>query len=109
MVEGARSAEPPRNQGTALLIASITLPDETRLASPLGSAGKVGIAASHPAGSFPVRNSPSSVAAAASPVRYDSSVDSQARRALLPRSPSVAANRAGTSGGTRKVASAGQP
>ena len=42
LVEGARSAEPPISQGTFLAMALSTLPDESRLAIPLGSAGKVG-------------------------------------------------------------------
>ena len=51
LVEGARSADPPNNQGTFLATWLSTLPDETRLAIPLASAGKGFTSASQSAGS----------------------------------------------------------
>src|ERR1019366_7554371 len=41
-VEGSRSAAPPSNQGTDWATALRTLPDDSRLAMPLASAGNVG-------------------------------------------------------------------
>ena len=54
LVEGARSAEPPISQGTFLATALRTLPDESRLATPLASAGKVGRSLSQPSGKLPM-------------------------------------------------------
>ena len=91
------------------LIAESTLPEETRLASPLASAGKVGIAFSQPAGSLAARRSSSSAAlsgeafvAAAWTAFHDS-------LAFAPRRPSVAVKCSLTPSGTRKLASTGQP
>src|ERR1017187_6018117 len=41
-VEGSKSAAPPSNQGTASARMLRTLPDDSRLAMPLASAGKTG-------------------------------------------------------------------
>src|SRR3546814_17535147 len=49
--EGDRSAEPPISQGIRSARTFSTLPDASRLATPLASAGKVGRSASHPSGS----------------------------------------------------------
>ena len=54
LVEGARSADPPTSHGTRGAIALSTLPEESRLASPLASAGNSGSSASQPSGRRPV-------------------------------------------------------
>ena len=53
LFDGARSAEPPISQGTFLATALSTWPDETRLATPLASAGNTGMSLSQPSGSSP--------------------------------------------------------
>ena len=55
LVEGARSAAPPISQGTFWARMLRILPEESRVAMPLASAGKVGRSLSHPSGSW--RNS----------------------------------------------------
>ena len=52
-VDGSRSAEPPISAGRRGAMAFITLPEATRVAMPLASAGKTGMSASQPAGSSP--------------------------------------------------------
>src|SRR5436190_24119281 len=48
--EGARSAEPPISQGTFLARILSTLPEESRVAKPLASGGKVDRPLSQPSG-----------------------------------------------------------
>jgi len=52
-VEGSKSAEPPINDGSLGAIAFITFPEATRVFIPFGSAGKMGMSASQPAGNSP--------------------------------------------------------
>src|ERR1035438_9350381 len=50
LVEGARSAAPPISQGTFLATAFSTLEFDSRVATPLASAGNVGMSLSQPCG-----------------------------------------------------------
>ena len=50
LLDSARSAEPPQNSGTVSAMALIAAPDALRVATPLGSAGKVGSSSSQPCG-----------------------------------------------------------
>ena len=51
LLDSARSAEPPHSSGITPATALITAPDALRVATPLGSASKVGSASASPTGS----------------------------------------------------------
>ena len=51
LFDGPRSAEPPSNHGTFCASALRTLPDASRPATPLASAGNIGRLRSQPSGS----------------------------------------------------------
>ena len=50
LLDSARSAEPPQNSGTFSAMALMTAPDALRVATPLGSASKVGRSSAQPTG-----------------------------------------------------------
>ncbi len=50
LLEPARSADPPHSSGSVVAAALMTLPEATRVATPLGSASKVGSEAAQPDG-----------------------------------------------------------
>ncbi len=108
-VEGARSAAPPTSHGTPCATAFSTCPEESRLASPFGSAGNVGMPLSHPSGS--ARRCMRSISSARSgwALRYSTNCASQALRASAPRAPIPSAKCSTTPSGTRNCASSGQP
>src|SRR5207253_5171122 len=87
LVQGPRSAEPPRNQGMFCARTFSTLLDASRPAIPFGSAGNTGRLRSHPVGSS--RRSSRSISTARSgySTRYASKSSVHLCRASAPRLP----------------------
>ena len=110
LVEGARSAEPPMNHGTAGAMALITLPEAAREAMPFSSAGNTGSTFSQPLGHGAIEDvADLGLACSLFASLKLAKVFFQAAFSSAPRCPMPASKCSRTPSGTRNFASSGQP
>src|ERR1019366_6087956 len=107
LVEGARSAAPPINHGTFLATAFNTLEFDSRVATPLASAGNVGMSLSHPCGKLRFAISSHSLASSGNACAQALYLSFHSCSHLAPRSTALPMWDFASSG-TRNCASGGQ-
>jgi hypothetical protein len=108
LLDSARSAEPPQSSGTFSAIALITCPLALRVATPLGSAAKVGRSSAQPCGRLRVCIRSKSAFCSGWSAAHASKASCHSAWARWPRSTSLRVC-SSTPGGISKVWSASKP
>ncbi len=103
IVLGAKSAEPPINQGKLGANMLSTLPLLTRVAKPFGSAGNSVMLLSQPCGKLPRTSASSCCASVGNSLLYLAKFVIPALLAVRSRLPMVSAKYLGTSSGTKNL------